>query len=673
MSSRISFAESISAEFGAVFYLKSDDDDSNIDFGADRIVCSLESLHKMENVRPFDFVFMDESEAVLSIFPGETMHNNQIKTFHLLNKFIRESKKTIFAGAMITNKTIKYALSFDIPVVCIHNTHIPFRKRAVEIDNTIFIQKLATYIMQGGKPYVFTSKKKDFDDIKAQFVGMNNEILNKVMLTWEIYSGNETKKKGDKSLKNIFDVWGKSSIVMTTPTITVGNSFDLRQDTETHKCFTSVWLFCYPSCLACDQIQGITRVRHTTTNTLYFALPNKKALSNCKTGFLHKLELSKALTIQKNAEYNIETINHIIDKLKTEIVLYKYQDTRNKNMEILRQNFNNANSTPRALLDINLAHYHEKMLSETQYVEMILFMFGENNYDIIRLSENEKPTQEDYKMSNDMHNNAVYDMLDYEDIDIITNDEVEKIKNMNYSTYMQKMQVKKYYFDSKIDLNTDISQIRDLFDEYVIESGTSSYFENSREEILNRTEYNIRLSSNRIQNVALEQVSTNLPKLYFINHINNHLGIQNTLQKIRYIDREKIESLCPYLDENHAKIRSAFSLSKKLKKDTLFNYKEAFILLTTIYKGWNRYKFNADKKDRTRKVISICGIPHKSFLDKPCPFIFDNLEDQYERLPPPTELFTDIVRDITVYHESVFSHTDSEGNDKYNIYTSKNR
>ena len=74
------------------------------DSNSERLTMSIESLHKIEFCTPYDLVVMDESEANLSVFSSSTIRQNRVKCFQVLNSFIMKSKKTILAGAFMTQK-----------------------------------------------------------------------------------------------------------------------------------------------------------------------------------------------------------------------------------------------------------------------------------------------------------------------------------------------------------------------------------------------------------------------------------------------------------------------------------------------------------------------------------------------------------------------------------------
>ena len=76
------------------------------------------------------------------------------------------------------------------------------------------------------------------------------------------------------TLKNIEKSWGDADLVMTTPSITVGNSYKPKVAD-----FDNIFCFGAPTCCVCGTFQGMKRVRETKNNVLYYALPDKTSLS----------------------------------------------------------------------------------------------------------------------------------------------------------------------------------------------------------------------------------------------------------------------------------------------------------------------------------------------------------------------------------------------------------
>ena len=76
-----------------------------------------------------------------------------------MNNFIQNSKRTILAGAFITQKSIDFINLLNCTSVCIYNTVRPTIKKAYRYHQDILTLKLVESIKRGEKNYcVFCSK-----------------------------------------------------------------------------------------------------------------------------------------------------------------------------------------------------------------------------------------------------------------------------------------------------------------------------------------------------------------------------------------------------------------------------------------------------------------------------------------------------------------------------------
>ena len=102
---------------------------------------------------------------------------------------------------------------------------------------------------------------------------------------------------------------------MATPSITVGNSYCPKSTS-----LTSIWILGFPTCIVPDTIKGHKRVRHTTTNKLYYCVPEDsllKLLSGMRGNIIHSLAHFDDITDEKrepitsSTQKKIEKINNI--------------------------------------------------------------------------------------------------------------------------------------------------------------------------------------------------------------------------------------------------------------------------------------------------------------------------------------------------------------------------
>ena len=218
----------------------------------------MESLHKLHTCKDYDCIVIDECEANLSVFSSITMRKNQIACFEILSNFIRKSKHSIFASAFITQKTNDYVNSFNLKSICIFNKTMPNEKRAFQSNEEILTIKLVESIQRNEKNYVVFSSKNTLNTISSILRGLGLFETKKIV----IYSSEMDDIVID-TLKNIHKSWGEVDLVMTSPSITVGNSYKPEKAD-----FDNVFVFGSPTCIVADSFQGMKRVRETRKNTL---------------------------------------------------------------------------------------------------------------------------------------------------------------------------------------------------------------------------------------------------------------------------------------------------------------------------------------------------------------------------------------------------------------------
>ena len=204
ISPRISFAQFVAShkEFDLTLY-----NDEGADFHSDRIVVSVESLWKLKHyeVKAYDLVVLDESEANLSVFSSSTC-KKQLEVYQYLIELIQNSKQTVYAGAFITQKTIAYVASFELPTVCLRNTHSPIQKRAIEYHDDVFILKLKESIQRGEKNYVCYCSLRQMKDDIAVLKGCVDSVVQEIVndpTKWLTYSSEGDDVLQKESLQEI--------------------------------------------------------------------------------------------------------------------------------------------------------------------------------------------------------------------------------------------------------------------------------------------------------------------------------------------------------------------------------------------------------------------------------------------------------------------------------------
>lgn len=262
---RQAFSYEISNQFSLTNYLDVTEKDYD---RCDRLAIQLESLHKL-NRTDFDIVVLDESESILKQFSSKTMRGKHLSTFNKLEAIVNNSKQIIFADAFITDRTMKFANSFESVIGYIENISLPVQRQAIQIHVDDFVEIIINSLKKKERIYVACGTMKMVKEIETT-IKSEMTLLN-ILDNEMIFYHSDTSDDVDSTLKNVVSNWKTKKLVCTSPKITVGISFDVPDY------FDKVFAFGYSSSTVRDQHQTIMRVRHVKTNTVYFTLMDKKS------------------------------------------------------------------------------------------------------------------------------------------------------------------------------------------------------------------------------------------------------------------------------------------------------------------------------------------------------------------------------------------------------------
>ena len=596
VSPRITFSQFISTEFDTAFYL-----DKDVNLNSDRLTISMESLHKLHRVNDYDCIVIDECEANLSVFSSITMRKNQIICFEILTEFIKKSKHAIFASAFITQKTIDYVNSFNIQAACIFNKTIPNEKRAYQFNEEILTIKLVESIQRNEKNYVVFSSKNTLNTVSSILRGLGLFETKKIL----IYSSEMDDVVID-TLKNIHKNWGEADLVMTSPSITVGNSYK-----PSEADFDNVFVFASPTCIVADTFQGMKRVRETRKNTLYFSLPDKSSLDISKRFSSYKFNLLKNYdTNNKNKEYQMKTIiQELITNYKTNEKIYESNILK---LNTIFDCFDGGRDiTPTILKDIIMFNYKEQIISDCYYEDVFNKFLEINNY--ICVKNIEEMNEQERKQYENLQNKSIKNEILYSDIPLIKDDkvEVELKQKQTYkkATRLEKMQLEKYYMLQKLNDNISDDYQSQLFKVFN-KPNDKFIFINSYEEQLNNLDNSLVLHN--ITHSTLENMHLNPLKINYILKLNAFLGIENTCLLKQDIQRDKIESLSEFFKKELKNINILFGFNIIIKEKCDFS--NILIILKKLYKSWNNSSFSTTLNNN-RKVIKCNFIPNIVFYN----------------------------------------------------------
>ena len=385
------------------------------------------------------------------------------------------------------------------------------------------------------------------------------------------------------TLKNIHKSWGEADLVMTSLSITVGNSYKPEKAD-----FDNVFVFASPTCIVADTFQGMKRVRETINNTLYFSLPDKSSLDISKRFSSYKLNLLKNYdTNNKNKEYQMKIIiQELIENYKSNEKMYESNILK---LNVIFDCFDGGRDiTPKILKDVIMFNYKEQIISDCYYEEVFKKFLEINNYICVT---NIEMNEQERKQYENLQNKSIKNEILYSDIPLIKDDKVEielkQRQTYKTATRLEKLQLEKHYMLQKLNdkISDDYqSQLFKVFNK----PNDKFIFINSYEEQLNNLDNSLVLHN--ITHSTLENMHLNPLKINYILKLNAFLGIDNTCLSTQSIQREKIESLSEFFKKELKNINILFGFSIIVKEKIDFSY--ILIILKKIYKSWNNSSFN---------------------------------------------------------------------------------
>lgn len=602
LSPRIAFAKFISHEFGAEIYIDGD-------LSADKLVMSMESLYKIPQGCEYDCIVMDESEANLNIFTSITMAGKQIEIYEKLCILIKKSKKFIMAGAFITDKTLDFARSLETTVKVLRNHTKPQARHAVEVHREIFDKTLYDSIKSGKKNYCCWASATAMENFQGLLKGSSfeNEYIKHIYDNQIIYSS----KVDDavlETLPKIEEEWKKAPLVMTTPSITVGNSY--KPDTPD---FHNVFMYGAPTCIVPDAFQMHMRVREVIDNKLVFCLPTDKQLQ------INTRKTDIQFTVLKEFdEFNDEKRQLICNLLTTleEEYQSKNADTRSyAYINIMRSSLStDYRETPIGLRKLMMNNLIETTLCQKYYRDMFLRFLLLCNY---KVEGRVSITNDEHEQIKELNGLSVDVKTTYDEIECINGmkaEELEQKIKKKQATEIEKLQVDKYWFDYHINQELSEDEKQDYFDNYHQNSYRKFILNNSRMEMHEKHE-NINYLLEQFNNgTGVELTSLKNLKLYYIWTMNEYLGIKNSRLGGQEIKRENLEKLIEFLAQKRSTITKLFNLRDRSKDDNQMNFRTGLMLVNQIYKNWTDVKIA--KINETTYNLKIGDTKQPPYVEK---------------------------------------------------------
>ncbi|KAJ3080397.1 hypothetical protein HK102_003088 [Quaeritorhiza haematococci] len=275
------------------------------------LVIQMESLLKLKllsgEIPSYDLVLIDEIESVLMTFNSTTMKdgtyqdgsiarerprtNRLVNAATVFEHLVKTAGKIVVMDAFILPKTI-VALKDLLGRILGRRKKLVINKykhsdvQSVGIPNVeTFQSEIADLVKAGKNVAVFSSSRAVAMDLK-EYLRKNSDVKIQVM----------------KELKDVNRSWQKYQVVVYTPSITVGVSFDVPDY------FHSIFVFAgTQSCTVRDMIQACFRIRHLESKTIYYHLAPPRFLKRYRTmtieqtrAFVEKLIEIEQVSLQQD-------------------------------------------------------------------------------------------------------------------------------------------------------------------------------------------------------------------------------------------------------------------------------------------------------------------------------------------------------------------------------------
>lgn len=275
---RVAFAQQIYGdlkEFGYVFYT---DLRKNINLCKDKLVCQLESLHRVQ-YQDYDIIVLDEVESVLKQLTSTETNKKMTTTYKVFQQLIKNTPKILLLDAFLTEhsiSTIQTIKDGDIPTrtVSIVNNFQPYNRKATELKdlNALLHQAKDQVYNKRQRIVIITLSKTEGDLIHAEFSQMVDGFTPRV----KYYYGAMSQR--EKKFDDVENEWGQVDVLIYTPIITCGVNYDPEIPT-----FHTLYIWATAgSAVVRDLAQASLRVRKLINDDCYFAVSRRNYHINTK-------------------------------------------------------------------------------------------------------------------------------------------------------------------------------------------------------------------------------------------------------------------------------------------------------------------------------------------------------------------------------------------------------
>ena len=403
----LSFRKTLSDDIHKNFKDLHFEDYRNGKLDSKRLIIQLESLLKLEEleeteedengecyniIHKYDLIMLDEIESLLNQFNSESTFSGKARrTFEYLEQLLKKSDNIISLDGDLGHRSFNFLKHFE-RCLNIENLNkrndktLYFTEEINEYDDEIFElltekKKIAIASMTSQKAdYYYNWVKEKFPNLK---VG--------------IYTGSDNSNR--KDLKNVNEEWIKKDVVIYSPTITAGVSFDV--ENHFYKIFGVI------SCGSCcqrDFLQMLARIRNPIENKITVLNDGIKGSLKCFFNFdevkQSLIDTRKLKVIYKDGkskmdlDLNIYDINSIfndvekLNKIEPLFLEYLYKIASDKGYKLEFSEYEQLTDNEK---DIIIKHKVDISIRIKESFKSQL------EYQLLQLVNEEEPTKETQK------------------------------------------------------------------------------------------------------------------------------------------------------------------------------------------------------------------------------------------------------------------------------------
>jgi hypothetical protein len=453
----------------------------------------------------------------------------------------------------------------------INNTP-PVQREAEEIHIETFTRHLADSIERKEKNYIcFSSYTKLKDTMhELDIVLGDNPILSNAL----IYHSKVSDSVFD-SLDNINASWKAASMVITSPTNTIGCSYSPEGESD----FNAVYVNATPTCCVRDTFQTQMRVRHLKQNKMIFCLPTNISLNIIKSKAALQFDV-----LAEFEDFNIDKKNLMMELIDDVVKKRKDANPADKCTDLLFiKTAYEYDNTPNALKKILYFNLFETTISSKFYKKMFYTFLSKCGYKQNAYIESKNNNDIDLDMDN------VNSVMTYELLRCLTEQEQEQIKqkiSSKKATDIEKLEYEKYWFNKIVkptqeQLDDNIGLYSEAFEYQYLPSYQKKIFMNVCYENKANVEHQLRADYNN-SGGSIEINEMRAAKLNYILEFNQRLGLSKSYIEGQKIEREKIEAMTEYLQKEKENIHLVFGLKNQSKKEVM-EYEQSAKLIKKIY------------------------------------------------------------------------------------------